>query len=529
MDISFFKKNWRLILLNLFILLIFILGYGRFGDIIVDSFREAYIPVQVAAGKILYKNIFTIYAPFSYLLNAVLFKIFGVKLGVLYAVGLFATFGIINIIYLISNKFIDKNCSFALILFMIAGCVLSPNVFNFFFPYSYGMIYGLLFICFGIYFGLEKKYPLAYLMYSFAVCSKYEFVFLLPLLIYASFSEWKKEWWKDLLCFITPFVLIFAPLFIQGVGIENLLTSFKIVAAMSTAKTLHWFYSITGLIFRWDLIPVYLFNIIKIAVPFLILERFKSYWLIPFIFVYLYFTVTPAVIIFAFPLILIMFVVRYRKLNSSEKFFIVASILISIKMFFALTLKAYGVYAVPFALVSIYILTPQKYRKTLFILTILTSLVLTVQNTKALMLKSFKIKTNRGVVYTTPYYGAPIKELTEFLTTSTAHADRVLVYPECLAVNFLTNRSSDNKFYSLIPLYVETFGENLIMDRLYITEPEYIIINNYDTSVYYYTKFGGDYAGRIMDYVKGNYSLIKTIGEEFKFEVYKINPHHPFP
>ena len=64
------KNNWQFILFNIIILLTFIIGYGHFGDIMVDSFREAYIPSEVVKGQVLYKNIFTIYAPFAYLFNA---------------------------------------------------------------------------------------------------------------------------------------------------------------------------------------------------------------------------------------------------------------------------------------------------------------------------------------------------------------------------------------------------------------------------------------------------------------------------
>ena len=72
---QFFKNNWQYFLFNITILLIFTIFYGKFGDIIVDSFREAYISEQVANGQILYKNIFSIYAPFAYLFNALIFKI----------------------------------------------------------------------------------------------------------------------------------------------------------------------------------------------------------------------------------------------------------------------------------------------------------------------------------------------------------------------------------------------------------------------------------------------------------------------
>ena len=88
--------------------------------------------------------------------------------------------------------------------------------------------------------------------------------------------------------------------------------------------------------------------------------------------------------------------------------------------------------------------------------------------------------------------------------------DTVVVYPECLRINVLGNRRSDDKFYSLIPLYVETFGEEIIINRLNITKPEYIIINNYDTSAYYFKEFGIDYAQNVLKEIKKNY-LIKSI------------------
>ena len=167
------KYNWQLILFNAIILLTFIIGYGHFGDIMVDSFREAYIPSEVIKGQVLYKNIFTIYAPFSYLFNALLFKIFGVHLSVLYGAGLFASYAILNLIFAIANKFMNKTYSLSIVLFIISVSVLSPNVFNFYFPYSYGILYGVLFILASIYFALKEKFQLSYLMYSFAICSKY--------------------------------------------------------------------------------------------------------------------------------------------------------------------------------------------------------------------------------------------------------------------------------------------------------------------------------------------------------------------
>ena len=62
------------------------------GNLFVDCGREAYIPMQILKGEVLYKDIFNIYAPLSYLFNAFLFKLFGENLQVLYFAG-FITFG----------------------------------------------------------------------------------------------------------------------------------------------------------------------------------------------------------------------------------------------------------------------------------------------------------------------------------------------------------------------------------------------------------------------------------------------------
>lgn len=524
MERVFIKKHWQIILINFLIILAFILGYGRFGDIIFDSFREAYIPAQIIKGQVLYKNIFNIYAPFSYLFNALLFKIFGVRLSVLYFAGLFTTISITNFIYIISNKFFDKNYSFAFSLFFICAAVLSGNVFNCFFPYSYGMLYGLLFILASLYFALNKKYTPAFLMYSFAICSKYEFLLLLPLLFYAA---GKKNLWKNILALILPVIITYFPLLIQGAGLKNLITSYQLTMAMSATKTLYWFYSVTGLVFRPELIPIYLENIIKFVIPAAAAYYIKNWIIYPFILAYCYFIFTPEIFIYIFPLILILFIGRFTELSNKTRFFVAASLLISAKIFFALTLLSYGIYFIPFALISIFILLPKRIQNPALAVLILCGISFGIKNIQTLYSKNVKITSKQGTIYTIPYNGNSIKQLVEYINTNTKPEAKVLVYPECLGINILTNRDSDNKFYSLIPLYVETFGEEVIIKRLEIKQPEYIVISNYDTSIYYYSYFGKDYAAKIMDFIHQNYDKQTDIGEGLIFTVYKLKSHHP--
>lgn len=514
----FFKRHWLILFLNIIVLLCFILGYGRYGDVIFDSFREAYIPEQMLKGQLLYKNIFNIYAPFAYMFNALVLKIFGAKLSVLYFAGLAATLGITNLIFLISNIFLGKKYSFSIVLFFIASSVLSANVFNCFFPYSYGMLYGLLFILLSIYFALNERFEAALAMYSFSVCSKYEFILLLPLLIYAG---WKHKNWKYIPAFISPFVIIFLPLFIQGISIENLAVSYKIILAISAAKTLYWFYSVTGIVFRPEIIPIYLANVFKLAIPVSAMYFINSYFLLPVIIIYCYFISTPELIIYAFPLILTLYALRFRKLSNMEKLFIPACLIVSMKVFFALTLQSYGIYFIPFALIPVFILSPVKLRKALFIVTLACALSFSVKNMNTLLAKNTKIQTTKGIVYALPDIGNSINSLIKYINTNTKESDKILVYPECLTVNVLSERASDNKFYSLIPLYVETFGEPLIIKRFEITKPEYIVIGNIDTSNYYYSYFGIDYAGSVFNYILKNYEKQTAIGDKTVFIIFK--------
>lgn len=515
---TFIKQHRLILLLNAIVLLCFILGYGRYGDVVFDSFREMYIPEQMIKGHLLYKNIFSIYAPFAYIFNAVLLKIFGVNLKVLYFAGLAGTLGIVNLVFLISNIFLEKKYSFAITLFFISSSVLSANVFNCIFPYSYGMLYGLLFVLLSLYFMLKERYEASLAMYSFAVCSKYEFILLLPLLVYAG---WKKKNWKYILSFILPFAVTYAPLFIQGISPKDLIVSCRIIFEMSAAKTLYWFYSVTGLVLRPELIPVYIANAFKIAIPVSAMYFINSYFLLPVIFVYCYFILTPELMVYIFPLILILFVIRFRLLSGREKLFITASLLVSMKIFFALILQSYGIYFVPFALISVFILSPVKLRKALLITVLMCAFTLSIKNTSTLISKNTKIKTPNGLVYALPETGESVKSLIEYIDTNTKKDDKVVVYPECLSVNVLGERNSDNKFYSLIPLYVETFSEPVIIKRLEITKPEYIIIGNIDTSSYYYSYFGIDYAGSVFDYILKNYEKQTLVGKKTMFAVFR--------
>ena len=64
-------------------------SWQRWGNPLVDCGREMNQPLRLAAGQMLYSDVRHIYGPLSPYLNALLYRIFGPSLGVLYADGIF--------------------------------------------------------------------------------------------------------------------------------------------------------------------------------------------------------------------------------------------------------------------------------------------------------------------------------------------------------------------------------------------------------------------------------------------------------
>jgi len=95
-----------------------------------------------------------------------------------------------------------------------------------------------------------------------------------------------------------------------------------------------------------------------------------------------------------------------------------------------------------------------------------------------------------------------------------------VAYPECLTINYMLDVNSDNKFYSLIPLYVETFGEDIISKRLDFQKPDYIVVSNDNMYLYKFSEFGVDYATNVMKKIENDYLLVKIFDTGMKFKIY---------
>ena len=80
------KHDFIAILALCFLVLVgFALTFGHWGNLIVDCGREAWLPTIIFnKDTVMYRDIFNLYPPLSYLVNGTLYKIFGNNLNVLY-------------------------------------------------------------------------------------------------------------------------------------------------------------------------------------------------------------------------------------------------------------------------------------------------------------------------------------------------------------------------------------------------------------------------------------------------------------
>jgi hypothetical protein len=144
------RINWesdrlaKAALLAVFTLLVTI-TWQKWGSLFVDCGREMFIPSAIAQGKRLYFDLWYPYGPLVPYWHAILFRIFGAHLEILYAAGLTIIATLTLVLYSLSRLFLPVSWSF-LSSFTFLGVALQLSIFNYALPYSYPGAYSVLMI-----------------------------------------------------------------------------------------------------------------------------------------------------------------------------------------------------------------------------------------------------------------------------------------------------------------------------------------------------------------------------------------------
>ena len=542
---KFFIENkflvllWGITILGLFIFV------GHYSGILIDFGREVYYPQEILNGKILYKDLFNIYGPLAYQFNAVLYKIFGIKLSTLYGAGIFTSLLTVSGIYLIAQKFLSKFLSFAIGFFTIAIGVTATSIFNFHFPYSWAVMYGLTAFLYSLYFLLKywdekntKNLYLSSFLAGIAITCKYDF--LLYALIVFAISAKEKNWKAIVSFFIAP-ILSFGALFIQGLKIDSLVNSLLTTSLMAKSKTLIYFYQNSGIYFNPKAIFTDFILFLKTAIPFgailsgIYLFNKKKYVaiflsVIGWILFLLLFSIKFA-FVFLPILLMLLFITELIKSKSENKYDIktiilaLSAIAVCAKVFWVMLLGSYGNYYVSISLVALFAILfkylPKNLEKVAGIYILAMSLIIILSNSFALKHENNKVSTPIGTMHTSKAYAESSNELIKYIDQNTKKDDKIVIFPEGMTINFLTQRSADDYYNSLLPLYTETFGEEKIINHYKKNLPEFVIFNNLDMKDYYFRFICQDYALEFCGFVQNNYKLQTVIGDEFRYLIFK--------
>lgn len=532
---NFFDKY--LIILWIITSIGLVLFLGHCSNILIDIGREVFYPEQILSGKLLFKDIFNIYGALAYQINAILYAIFKTNLTSLYISGAACSFLLVTGIYLISKEFLSKFLSFAVAFFAISIGIFSTSLFNFHFPYSWAILYGIISFVFSVLFLVRfiktnRSELLCISAFLAGVCVALKYDFILYSFVILFFIVKNKNLKALLSFFLTP-LISFGILFVQGLRLTDILNTLNTYSLMAKSETLKYFYQNSGVYFHVKSLPLNLILFLKFAVPFSGIvfgvwifnkKRILSIFLTIISSVVLVLLFSKNYVFGFLPILtLILTLSLIKKLDTKSIILSISVLSISVKVFWVLLLGSYGNFYAALLILAclsiIFNVLPKINDKAVGIVLIGLSSIFLTNGLFDLKNVSQKITSDKGTIYTTQEIANSSDELIKFLKDN--NKKDAVIFPEGLIINFLSNTKSDDYFNSLLPLYIETFGEKNIVKHFENTMPEYIILSNLDMKDYYFRYICNDYAFEFCEFVNRNYKPVKTIDNDFRYIIFE--------
>ena len=572
-------------IIGLISLILYIFFYAKYNIYLVDVSREAYLPWQLLKGQVLYKDIFNVYGPLGYQINAIAYTIFGVKLNTLYLMGFLNSLVILFTTFYIGKLFTDKKTALFTSFLTLFVCVYAKNFFNFIFVYSYSAVYALsgflLSLLAMLFYIRDKKnlyMTLSFFFAGFAFANKIEYLpyFAFMFLCLPIFA--KKDW-KQYLYSIGAFMLMpvisFGILFIQGVSVKDLVESFVFIKKLISSPVTNYFYYNFGLYFNPPMVldgVRLLAVVLKTIIPFaLVLYGFNflcqkhssnkllsvGTWL---------FVIAASVIIlidkyamtynmyaglFAWVGLVMLVILPvvgvfclygliknkfdFSKIELIDKMYLfmaASAILVSIKGLFSIFLTCYGTFNLaalflPFVMFFVlYVPRVIKFIDKDIFSAVVRNLCVSVIIAFSVMAlyrlgeeQYVTVDQPRGKIYMRDLYGNQ-NQLIEYIRNNTAKDAKVVTIPEGAIINFLAERDTDNKYYYLIPVNVDIFGEQKILEDFKKNPPDYFLLTDLMYSVYKKGDFCS-FAPSVCDFVKSEYTPVKKVNAAVSFTLYR--------
>ena len=206
--------------------------WAAWGNLTIDSGHEMYIPALLAQGKVLYRDVWFPYGPAAPYFNSYLFRLFGVKLNVLYWAGSLSALGSAIFLYLAGMRLNAWHVGWT------AGAILllegfAPSLFSFPLPYAFSTVYGCVLGCLFLWLAIvavsaKNSWWIfgAGTVAAAALLFKPEFgtacfATLVPLVAVRGFSQWSRRRIATDVLAIVPGVVACGLVFLWMVSLEG--------------------------------------------------------------------------------------------------------------------------------------------------------------------------------------------------------------------------------------------------------------------------------------------------------------------
>lgn len=504
------NKNDYILLFIIFLLLLMgvCFSYCHISAVYSDIGREFYIPWQMNEGQVLYKDIFNVYAPLAYQINAFLLKLFSDKLYCLIFAGAFASYLALCAVFIITKLYTDRITAFIVSILVLFTCTFYQSISNWIAPYSYSVLYAMTAFLWSFLFSVLylKNNKINYLILSFffmgvSLACKYEYALFLFVIVIAAF--YKKIGLKNAVFAIISFAFIpmlsFLVLIFQGCRISDFVTALKYIIMLSSSHSVKDFYSFAGFI------------------PSL-KSTFNS--------LFGWFQNNSMLFVFTGYISVLTLFIKRDKL---QVYLNISAVVVSLKCLCSLSLELYGTFFLPLLFINLAVLITKEKSKiaeyfiVLFIILCIALNYAVIDYGTVIKNRSNIIVTLDGQkIYTNnDYFAYRYTELINFLNENTELNDRVLVLPEGAMINFLAKRQSDNYLYYLIPPNVEIFSAENIIKRLKDNPPDYILVFYNKYPWYGVTSFSNSYGKDIQNFINEHYDIEEKAASDYD-KIYKV-------
>ncbi|MCI0415469.1 glycosyltransferase family 39 protein [bacterium] len=119
------------------------ISWQKWASASIDGGAAMNVPLRLLNGESLYSQVYFLYGPLGPYLNALLFKIFGVHLSVLYVAGIVSSFLLVLFTYLLGKQFMGTMEATLAALAVEALCIFKHGAHSIF-PYTFSALYGTL-------------------------------------------------------------------------------------------------------------------------------------------------------------------------------------------------------------------------------------------------------------------------------------------------------------------------------------------------------------------------------------------------